>query len=292
MGLLVARRPVRDGCDTSSVINSNVMTQVRWIDLHAHLDKLEEGPEAALQKAQEAGVDRVVTIGTDPEDLETVLRLVRENPGRVYGTLGIHPHEGVKYTPEVGRFIEANLHRPGIIAVGEIGLDYYYDQSPRDEQREAFRAQLEIAARHQMPVEIHTRDAEEDTVAILKEFEGRVTGLIHCFTGTQWLADQCLALGFNISISGIVTFKNAEALRSVVRSLPLDRMHVETDAPFLAPIPMRGKQNTPAFVVHTAQFVADLKAVPLVEFSAQMEANALKLFPKLKDHNRSEHSQN
>lgn len=254
---------------------------MNWIDLHAHLDKLEQSPEEALRLAEEAGVRRVVTIGTDPEDLETVLELVRKYPGKVYGTLGIHPHEGVKYTEEIGLFIDRHVVDPGIIAVGEIGLDYYYDQSPREEQRQAFRAQLAIAAKHGLPVEIHTRDAEEETVAILKEFEGRVKGIIHCFTGTQWLADQCLDLGFNISISGIVTFKNAEELRNVVRSLPLDRMHVETDAPFLAPVPMRGKKNTPAYMVHTAKFVADLKQVPLDVFEARMLENAHRMFPRL-----------
>ncbi|MBX2988942.1 MAG: TatD family hydrolase [Bdellovibrionaceae bacterium] len=252
-----------------------------WIDLHAHLDKLQEGPDEALRLAREAGVARVVTIGTDPEDLAVVVELTRRHPGVVYGTLGIHPHEGVKYTAEIGRSIERHLSEPGIIAVGEIGLDYHYDQSPREEQRQAFRAQLDIAARHGLPVEIHTRDAEEDTVAILNEFRGRVTGIIHCFTGTRWLAERALDLGFNISISGIVTFKNAEALRDVVRFLPIDRLHVETDSPFLAPVPLRGKQNTPAFMVHTAKFVAELKGMPLDQFQAQMRANALRMFPKL-----------
>jgi TatD DNase family protein len=132
-----------------------------------------------------------------------------------------------------------------------------------------------------MPVEIHTRDAEEDTVAILNEFRGRVSGIIHCFTGTQWLAEKCLDVGMNISISGIVTFKNADALRDVVRFLPLDRMHVETDAPFLAPIPMRGKQNTPAYVVHTAKYVAGLKQISEEKFALQMRENAHRVFPKI-----------
>jgi len=112
-----------------------------------------------------------------------------------------------------------------------------------------------------MPVQIHTRDADEDTVEILKDFKGSVTGIIHCFTGTEWLAQQCLDLGYNISISGVVTFKNADSLRQIVKMIPMDRLHVETDSPFLAPVPMRGKKNTPAFVVHTAKFVADLKGV-------------------------------
>lgn len=252
-----------------------------WIDLHAHLDKLPEGPDEALRLAAEAGVSRVVTIGTDPEDLQVVLDLAAKHPGKVFCTLGIHPHEGAKYTPEIGAFIEKNAANPAVIAVGEIGLDYYYEHAPKDEQREAFRAQLDIAVRHGLPVEIHTRDAEQDTVDILEDYRGRVNGIIHCFTGTQWLADRALDLGFNISISGIVTFKNADALRDVVRSIPVERLHVETDSPFLAPVPMRGKSNTPANVVHTARYVAGLKQMDEAKFCEQMRENAHRMFPKL-----------
>jgi TatD DNase family protein len=255
---------------------------LEWMDLHAHLDKLEEGPEEALRLAREAGVIKIATVGTDPEDLPLVLELAEKNYPDVFCTLGIHPHEGQAYTAEIGQFIEANVSKPWVIAVGEIGLDYYYEHAPHDEQKRAFRAQLEIAARTNMPVQIHTRDADEDTIEILKEFKGRVQGIIHCFTGTPWLAEQALALGYNISISGVVTFKSAEALREIVRALPLDRIHVETDAPFLAPIPMRGRKNTPAFVVHTAKFIANLKSVTLEELAKATRENALKMFPKIK----------
>lgn len=255
---------------------------LEWMDLHAHLDKLEEGPEEALRLAREAGVIKIATIGTAPEDLPLVLALAEKNYPDVFCALGIHPHEGQIYTAEIGQFIEANVSKPWVIAVGEIGLDYYYENAPHDEQKRAFRAQLEIAARANMPVQIHTRDADEDTIEILKEFKGRVQGIIHCFTGTPWLAEQALALGYNISISGVVTFKSAEALREIVRTLPLDRIHVETDAPFLAPIPMRGRKNTPAFVVHTAKFVANLKGITLEELAKVTRENALKMFPKIK----------
>lgn len=252
-----------------------------WIDMHAHLDKLEEGVEAALEQAQKAGVKQIVTIGTEPADLPVVLQIAERHYPQVFCTLGIHPHEGVLYTEEAGLFIRNNLSHPYVIAVGEIGLDYYYQQSPREDQAKAFRAQLEIAREYQMPVEIHTRDAEKETIEILNEFKGQVTGLIHCFTGTQWLAEKALDLGFNISISGVVTFKNADSLREIVKSIPLDRLHVETDAPFLAPVPQRGKKNTPAFVVHTAQVVADLKNVSLETLSEVTAQNAKKLFPKI-----------
>jgi len=252
-----------------------------WIDVHCHLNMLEEGVEEAIKNAKAAGVRKIITIGTEPNDLPLVLDLAHKYAPDVYCTLGIHPHDGKVYTKEVGEFIEANAQDPAVVAIGEIGLDYHYDSSPRDQQREAFRAQLAIAQRTGLPVEIHTRDAEEDTINILKEFQGSVTGIIHCFTGTSWLAKEALDLGFNISISGVVTFKNADDLRNTVRGLPLDRIHVETDAPFLAPIPMRGKKNTSAYVVHTAKFVADLKGVTVEQLAEQTKANALKMFPKV-----------
>jgi TatD DNase family protein len=255
---------------------------LQWLDMHAHLNMLEEGPEEALRLAREAGVAKVITIGTEPKDLPLVLELAEKNYPDVFCTLGIHPHEGQIYTDEIGVFIEANVAKPWVVAIGEIGLDYYYEHSSHDEQKKAFRAQLEIAARTKMPIQIHTRDADEDTIEIMKEYAGRVKGIIHCFTGTTWLAQEALALGYNISISGVVTFKSAESLRETVRGLPLDRIHVETDAPFLAPVPMRGRKNTPAFVVHTAKFVADLKGVAVEELCQATRENALKMFPKLR----------
>jgi TatD DNase family protein len=254
-----------------------------WIDLHCHLDMMDEvgGPEKALENARAAGVRKVVTIGTEPSDHEFVLNISEKYYPEVFCTLGVHPHQGAIYTEEAGLFIEKNVSRKEVIAVGEIGLDYYYNQSPQEQQKDAFRKQLDIAARNKMPVEIHTRDAEPDTVEILQEFKGKVNGIIHCFTGTRWLADQCLDLGFNISISGVVTFKNAQDLRDTVKALPLDRIHVETDAPFLAPVPMRGKKNQPAYVIHTAQFVADLKGISSDKLCEVTRQNALKMFPKI-----------
>jgi TatD DNase family protein len=255
---------------------------LEWIDVHCHLDHLEGGPEAALKQAQDAGVKNLITIGTEPEDLPLVIQLAEKYAPFVFCTIGIHPHEGVKYSDEVGKFLRSNASHPRVVAIGEIGLDYYYNQSPKLEQLHAFREQMKIAEEVGLPVEIHTRDAEDDTVMILKEFAGRVKGLIHCFTGTSWLAEQALNLGYNISISGVVTFKNAESLRQTVKDIiPLERLHVETDAPFLAPVPMRGRPNTSAYVVHTAQIVADLKNVSLQSLSEQTKKNALTLFKKL-----------
>lgn len=255
---------------------------LEWIDIHCHLNMLDGGAAEALKQAQAAGVKNIITIGTEPEDLPLVMSLAEQFSPNVFCTIGIHPHEGVKYSEEVADFLRKNAAHPRVVAIGEIGLDYYYNQSPKEEQIHAFRDQLKIAEEVGLPVEIHTRDAEEDTISILKEFEGRVKGLIHCFTGTEWLAKEALALGYNISISGVVTFKNADSLRNIVKNIiPLDRIHVETDAPFLAPVPMRGKKNTSAYVVHTAQVVADLKNVSLQTLSEQTKKNALKLFKKL-----------
>ena len=256
-----------------------------WIDVHCHLDRLEGGPEAALKQAIDAGVSRIITIGTEPADLPLVMELSEKFSPHVFCTIGVHPHDGIKYNSEVGQFLRQNASHPRVVAIGEIGLDYHYNQSPKEEQLVAFREQMQIAADVGLPVEIHTRDADEDTVKILQEFEGKVKGIIHCFTGTPYLATEALKVGYNISISGIVTFKNAESIRTTVRDIvPLDRLHVETDAPFLAPVPMRGKSNTSAYMVHTAQVVADLKNVSLQTLSEQTKKNAEKLFFKLVNH--------
>jgi TatD DNase family protein len=252
-----------------------------WIDLHSHIDKLPEGVDAAVVAAEAAGVGRIITIGTEPADHSVVLAIAQKWYPKVFCTLGVHPHEAKLLSDDVVSWIEKNATAKEVVAVGEIGLDYYYNHSEKGTQLEAFEKQLSLAQKLKMPVEIHTRDAEEDTVEMLKKFKGLVNGVIHCFTGSEWLAFQCLDLGFNISISGVATFKNADSLRKTVQKIPLERLHVETDAPFLAPIPHRGKSNTPAFVVHTAQVVADLKQVSLVELQNLTNSNAEKLFSKL-----------
>lgn len=253
-----------------------------WIDVHTHLNFLKDkSVEDALVEGRAAGVSRYITIGTEPKDHPVVLEIARKYFPEVACTLGVHPHEGQIYNDEIEAFIEQNVVNREVVAVGEIGLDYYYDNSPREAQRETFRRQLDLAARQRMPIEIHTRDAEADTIEILKEFKGRVSGIVHCFTGTMWLAKEALDLGLDISFSGVVTFKSADELREVVRYTPLDRLHVETDAPFLAPVPKRGQSNVPAFVVHTAKAVADLKQISLEALQGATLTNARRTFPKL-----------
>lgn len=252
-----------------------------WIDVHTHINMLDIPPEAALAEALNNKVDRMITIGTCPDDLPVVLDLAKKYSPRVTCTLGIHPHEAELYTAEIGQWIREHALSPEVVAIGETGLDYYYNNAPKEVQIHAFREQMQIAEDLGLPVEIHTRDAEDDSAMVLKEFSGRVRGLLHCFTSSWELAQVGLDCGFNISISGVVTFKNADALRDVVRRVPLDRLHVETDAPFLAPVPHRGKKNQPAFVVHTAEAVAGLKGVTMAELEVATRQNAANLFPKL-----------
>jgi len=252
-----------------------------WIDVHTHLNFLKVEPEEALQQARAAGVEQMITIGTEPKDHEVVRLLAKRYYPRVVCTLGLHPHEAKLYSDELEAEISRHLGDREVVAVGEIGLDYFYKNSEPEVQKTVFRRQMQLAAQSGLPVEIHTRDAEADTAEILNEFRGRVGGLLHCFTSSLDLARQALDLGFDVSFSGVVTFKNADALRDVVRFVPLDRLHVETDAPFLAPVPMRGQSNVPAFVVHTAQKVAELKGISIEELQRHTLANARRLFSKL-----------
>jgi TatD DNase family protein len=250
-----------------------------WIDTHTHFGMLEGGAEQGLELAKSQGVDKFINIGTNPEDHEEVYEFSKKHYPTVFCTLGVHPHDAKIYTDDVDKYLREKAKNKEVVAIGEIGLDYYYLNSSKEEQILAFERQLQVASDLGLPVEIHTRDAEPDTIEVLKKFP-KVKGLLHCFTGTQWLADEALKIGFNISISGVVTFKNAQDLRDTVKSLPLDRIHVETDAPFLAPVPQRGKKNTPAFVVHVGEFVAELKGVTKEELSAQILKNTKALFSK------------
>lgn len=261
-------------------------TDLKWIDVHMHIDKLETSPEEALSLAQSVGVDRVITIGTEPADHPVVIDWALKKFPSVSCTLGVHPHEATLWSQAVGDSIRSYL-KPNtptaqvVVAVGEIGLDYYYNQSPKESQLQAFDEQMSLAAELNLPVEIHTREADSDTAEVLRTYQGKVRGLLHCFTSSMELAKVALDCGFDISISGVVTFKNAEELRAVVQWLPIDRLHVETDAPFLAPVPMRGKKNVPEYVIHTAKAVAALKGVSLFELSRATRNNAKRLFPKL-----------
>ena len=250
-----------------------------WTDTHAHLDKLKIGAEKAIEQAKENSVNRIITIGTEPSDWLQVLELIKYK--NVYGTLGMHPHEAKDFTDEHLLFLKNQLASPKIIAVGEIGLDYYYKHSDSEQQKKVFYKQMCLAEEHGLPVQIHTRHAEEDTLMYLKEFKGRVKGLLHCFTSSEKLAEGALDCGFNISFSGIITFKNSDELRRTCQSVPIERMHIETDSPFLAPVPHRGQENQPAWVDHVATCICELHKVTKQDLSAQLEKNTLNLFSRI-----------
>ena len=256
--------------------------QAMWIDTHAHIDKLKLSPLEVLKSAEQAGVFRIITIGTEREDWEAVVSLSAKYAPQVYGALGMHPHTAKDFNEECEDFLRKNLSLNRIAALAEIGLDYFYEHSDKQKQKEVFERQMSLALELAMPVEIHTREAEKDTLFFLKQFKGRVRGLLHCFTGSYDLAKQALDCGFNISFSGILSFKNAENLRETCKKIPLDRMHIETDSPFLAPAPYRGKENQPAYVSLLAQFVSDLLKVDLQTLSDQLKKNTWDLFPKIK----------
>lgn len=253
----------------------------QWIDVHTHINMIDFDAPEVLRLAREAGVERMITIGTGHDDLQKVIDACERLAPIVYGTLGFHPHDAKTFDQAGENFIRKNANHPRIVAIGEIGLDYHYNHSEAQVQRDVFARQIEMAIEYNLPIEIHTREAEADTYEILSRYKGRVKGLFHCFTSSMDLAKKGLDLGFNISISGVVTFKKSEALREVVKMVPLDRLHLETDAPFLTPEPFRGKKNHPALMVHTAQVVADLKNVSLRELADQTNANAKKLFQKI-----------
>ena len=253
-----------------------------WIDSHAHIDKLSHSVIDILKSAKKAGVFRILTIGTELSDWEKVISLCEKHSPEIYGALGMHPHTAKDFNEEHEEFLKSRLKLKRIVAVGEMGLDYYYENSDRKTQKEVFEKQLTLAENFKMPVEIHTREAEEDTAFFLKQFKGRVRGLLHCFSSSYDLARQALDCGFNISFSGILTFKKAEDLRQICKKIPLDRLHIETDSPFLSPEPYRGKENQPAYLPQTAKLMADLHNVTESALSEQLKKNTWELFPKIK----------
>ncbi len=251
------------------------------VDSHCHLDfpELADELDAVLARAAAAGVGLMQTIATRLSKFDGV-RAIAEAHENVFCSVGVHPHNVADEPVTAGALIERAGH-PKVIGIGETGLDYFYDHAPRATQRAAFAEHIRAARVTGLPLIVHTRDADADTVDILAaEGAGEARGVIHCFSSDRAMARRCLDLGFAISFSGIVTFKNAVELREVARLVPLDRVLVETDAPYLAPVPMRGKRNEPGFVAHTARLVAELKGVTPDELAAATTANFLALFSK------------
>ncbi|MCK5373881.1 MAG: TatD family hydrolase [Alphaproteobacteria bacterium] len=262
-----------------------------WIDSHCHLNhsgiKPKGSPEAIVKAAKKGGVDGMVTVCCCiSKELQELQEITAHNDN-VWCTIGTHPHDsGLEkekaYSAEdIATLVKSNNK---IIGIGETGLDYYYDNSPREEQRASFVKHVQACIEAGVPMIVHTRDAEKDTACIMKN-EGQgsgLTGVMHCFSSEQWLAEEALDMGFYISFSGIVTFNKSEALRETAKLVPLDRVLIETDAPFLAPVPFRGKVNEPAYVAHTGTFLADIYGLSAEEFAKITTENFYRLFTKAK----------
>ena len=256
---------------------------MRLIDSHCHLEyeRLVEDQPDVLARARAAGVSGMLNISTRRSEWDQVIATAEREP-EVWASVGIHPHEADAHS-DLGReaLLAAAGHRK-VIGIGESGLDYYYDKSDRAVQRDLFRTHIAVARETGLPIIIHTRDAEDDTAAILAEEmeQGAFPALIHCFTASASFAGKVLELGLTISLSGIVTFKNAAALQDVARAIPADRLLIETDSPFLAPVPHRGRPCEPAFVRDTAAFVANLRGVSTEEIADTTAGNFFALFTK------------
>lgn len=250
------------------------------IETHCHLDYLRDRPlEETLDQARGVNIERVITIAVSPDNLARVRELSQQQPW-LYGTQGIHPHEAETYSDACDAEIREHATDDKIVAVGEIGLDYFYDNADREVQRQVFRRQLQIASELDKPVVIHSREADEDTIAILAEFEGTLKrrGVIHSFTSGPGLAryalDQDWCLGFN----GITTFNKAENVRDIVRMAPIEQILLETDSPFLTPVPYRGRENAPFYLPFVAEKIAEVKELPLVQVLEATYRASLRIF--------------
>lgn len=256
-----------------------------FIDSHAHIDGQEFDSDRAdvIQRARAAGVSAILNVGTgDPNSgaFERAVALSSQHDD-VYAALGVHPHDARLFDDAAeARIVALARNSSRVIAWGEIGLDFHYDNSPRDIQGKVFQRQMKLAREAKLPVIIHTREAEDETIEILKSEtdDGGCSGVMHCFSGSSDLAKEALALGFYISFSGIITFKKAEDLRAIAREVPLDRLLIETDCPYLTPVPYRGKRNEPAYVVEVARCLAELRELSLDEVARITSTNFAKLF--------------
>jgi TatD DNase family protein len=257
---------------------------VTLIDSHCHLDfpDFEGELDAVIARAKAVGVERMITIGTKVDRAARLVEIA-EAYDCVSFTVGAHPHEAAAAPSSDLAAMRRFAAHPKCVGIGEAGLDYHYNSAPPEVAQRVFRGQIALARELSLPLVIHTREAEDDTAAILKDEmrQGRFSALLHCFTSSRALAETALDLGLSISFSGVVTFKNSGELRDIARDVPLDRILVETDAPYLAPVPHRGRRNEPAFVADTARVVAEAKGIALEALAEATRANTLRIFPKL-----------
>ncbi len=253
------------------------------VDSHCHLNfpDYKDDLDAVVARAREAGVKVMQTICTELEEFEEVRGIAEKYEG-IYCSVGVHPNDVAKYQKATVDELVKRTHHPKVIGIGETGLDYHYENSPREAQQESFRIHIKAAQETGLPIIIHSRDAEEDTIEILSEAlkKKSFTGVLHCFTGTMRLAEKTLAMGFYISLSGILTFKKADELREVARRVPLEKLLIETDAPYLAPLPYRGKRNEPSYVVNTSRLLAEIKQIDELKCATATTKNFFQLFNK------------
>lgn len=251
---------------------------MQLIDSHAHLadERLHPDADAVVERARAAGVVAIITVATDEDDADAVIELA-EHYTDVYATAGIHPHGAAHADAEALDRLRQRARHPQVVALGETGLDYHYDHSPREQQRTVFTAHLEIARETDLPVIVHARDADDDLVAILRSHGVGTRGVLHSFSSGEALLDTALEIGWYISFSGMITFKKFERMETV-RRVPEDRILVETDSPYLAPVPNRGRTNEPAFVAWVARRAAEIRGVDAADFAARTVANTRTLF--------------
>ena len=269
------------GCDV--LRNKTMQISPKLIDSHAHLEMPEfrKDLEEVIRRAGESGVEYILTVGTDEKDWKSALEIANAHPG-IFAVLGVHPHNAKEIDERTYPALKELCLNEKVRAFGEIGLDFFRNLSPREIQIRRFREQIALARELRLPIVVHDREAHEETLGILKSEKAETCGgVIHCFSGDYRMAKACLDMGFYISVPGTVTFKNAVDFQGVVKKLPLESLLVETDAPFLSPVPFRGRRNEPGFVRYTAQRVADVKKVPFEKVAEVTTANALTVF-KLK----------
>ncbi|UOE94179.1 TatD family hydrolase [Alkalihalobacillus sp. LMS39] len=249
-------------------------------DTHVHLnaDQFQEDIITVIERAKDAGVHHMVVVGFDEITINRALELV-ENYDWLYAAVGWHPVDAIDFNDDYLKWLEQLSSHPKVVALGEMGLDYHWDKSPKDVQKEVFRKQIQLAKKVKLPIIIHNREASEDIVTILKEENAQeVGGIMHCFSGSLETAKQCLQMNFHISFGGPVTFKNAKKPKEVAKQIPIDKLLIETDCPYLAPHPYRGKRNEPAYVKLVAEQIAELRGISVEEIAEITTANAKKLF--------------
>lgn len=257
-------------------------------DTHAHLDfsRFDGDRDKVLERAREAGLVNIMTVGAELKSSQRAVELAESIPGLV-AAVGVHPHDAKDFNPETARKLQKLAKKEAVKALGETGLDFYYDNSPREQQRQAFRSQLRLAARLDMPVIVHSREAEEDTIKILEEEGSSLAGVVHCYSSSAEMAKRLIEFGFHLGFTGLITFRKLSWLREIVRQTPPEKILLETDCPYMAPEPKRGQRNEPSYLKYTAEVAAECLNLTAPEVAELTTANGQRLF-KLENYTRLE----